>query len=67
MDENESRTCRLSRVFLPQPSFNRSYPQRVVDAFAASPAVGVVALDSMMLGMPHLKQARRVLGMAKRP
>ncbi|MDT7950968.1 MAG: CoA ester lyase [Acetobacteraceae bacterium] len=43
-----------------------SHAQRVVDAFAASPGTGVVGLDGMMLDMPHLKQARRVLAIAGR-
>lgn len=43
-----------------------AHAQRVVDAFAASPGIGVVGLDGMMLDMPHLKQARRVLAVAGR-
>ena len=42
-----------------------AHAQRVVDAFAASPGTGVVGLDGMMLDMPHLKQARRVLALAR--
>ena len=41
-----------------------AHAQRVVDAFAASPGLGVVGLDGMMLDMPHLKAARRILAMA---
>lgn len=40
-----------------------AHAERVIAAFAASPGTGVVALDGMMLDMPHLKQARRVLTM----
>lgn len=43
-----------------------AHAQRVVDAFAASPGIGVVGLDGTMLDMPHLKQARRVLELARR-
>jgi len=39
--------------------------ERVVDAFASAGAnVGTVGLDGKMLDMPHLKQARNVLGLA---
>lgn len=41
-----------------------AHARRVVAAFAAAPGTGVVGLDGMMLDMPHLKQARRVLAMA---
>jgi citrate lyase subunit beta/citryl-CoA lyase len=42
----------------------RAHAQRVLDAFAAEPGAGVVGLDGVMLDMPHLKQARRTLGLA---
>lgn len=38
--------------------------QRVVDAFAAQPSAGAVSIDGVMFDMPHLKQARRTLGLA---
>ena len=41
-----------------------AFARRVVDAFAAAPATGVVGLDGKMLDMPHLKQANRLLAMA---
>ena len=34
---------------------------RVTEAFAAQPDVGTVGLNGMMLDIPHLKQAQRVL------
>lgn len=37
--------------------------QRIVDAFAAQPDAGTLSLDGVMLDMPHLKQARRTLGL----
>lgn len=37
--------------------------QRIVDAFAAQPDAGTLGLDGVMLDMPHLKQARRTLGL----
>ena len=42
-----------------------AFAQRVVDAFAAEPGAGVVGLDGKMLDMPHLKAARRTLGLAE--
>ncbi len=55
----------INAAFTPDPA-DIAHAQRVVDAFAASPGTGVVGLDGMMLDMPHLKQARRVLAMAGR-
>ena len=37
----------------------------IVAAFAAAPEAGVVALDGAMLDLPHLKQAKRLLKIAK--
>ncbi|CAN7747403.1 CoA ester lyase [Variovorax sp. LjRoot84] len=37
--------------------------QRVVDAFAAQPDAGTLSIDGVMVDMPHLKQARRTLGL----
>jgi citrate lyase subunit beta/citryl-CoA lyase len=42
-----------------------AWSQRVVDMFASNPGMGTVALEGKMLDMPHLKQARRVLAMAR--
>jgi citrate lyase subunit beta/citryl-CoA lyase len=55
----------INDAFTPDPA-EVAHAQRVVDAFAASPGIGVVGLDGMMLDMPHLKQARRVLALADR-
>jgi citrate lyase subunit beta/citryl-CoA lyase len=41
-----------------------AHAQRVVDAFAAQPDAGTLALDGRMLDVPHLTQARRILSMA---
>ena len=40
-----------------------AHAHRVVDAFAAQPGVGTLSLDGVMYDMPHLKQARRTLGL----
>lgn len=40
-----------------------AHAQRVVDAFAAHPGAGTLGIDGVMVDMPHLKQARRTLGL----
>ncbi len=43
-----------------------AWSRRVVDVFASNPGLGTVGLDGVMLDMPHLKQAQRVLALAQR-
>jgi citrate lyase subunit beta/citryl-CoA lyase len=38
-----------------------AWARRIVDAFAADPSVGTLALDGKMLDAPHLNQARRIV------
>ena len=38
--------------------------RRIVDLFAANPGAGALSLDGRMVDAPHLKAARRVLGIA---
>lgn len=45
------------------PEAERAKAQAVVDAFAANPGVGTIAIDGVMYDLPHLKQARRTLGL----
>jgi citrate lyase subunit beta/citryl-CoA lyase len=52
----------INQAFTPSAE-DIAHAKRVVEAFAAG--VGTVALEGKMLDMPHLKQARRVLAMAK--
>ena len=40
-----------------------AHARAVVEAFAANPDAGALQLDGRMVDLPHLKQARRVLGM----
>lgn len=40
-----------------------AHAQRIVDAFAAHPEAGTLGIDGVMVDMPHLKQARRTLGL----
>ena len=43
----------------------RAKAQAVVDAFAANPGAGTIAIDGVMYDLPHLKQARRTLGLGQ--
>jgi len=38
--------------------------RQIVDLFDANPGAGTLALDGVMLDIPHLKQARKILAMA---
>jgi citrate lyase subunit beta/citryl-CoA lyase len=40
--------------------------QAIVDAFSANPGQGVLNFNGRMIDKPHLKQARRLLGLAER-
>lgn len=42
-----------------------AHARRVVAAFEASPGLGTVGLDGKMIDMPHLKQARTLLALAR--
>ena len=50
----------INAAFMPSDAAV-AHAQRVVAAFAAAPDAGAVGLDGMMLDMPHLTQARRLL------
>jgi len=43
-----------------------AWSRRVVEIFESNPGLGTVGLDGKMLDMPHLKQAQRVLALARR-
>lgn len=53
----------INEAFTPSAA-EISHAQRVVDAFAASPGIGVVGLDGRMLDIPHLRQAQQVIARA---
>ena len=53
-----------NEAFTPSAS-EVDHAKKVIEAFAANPGVGVVALDGMMLDMPHLKQAKNTLALAE--
>lgn len=42
-----------------------AHAQAVIDAFAANPTAGTLSLDGKMIDMPHLKQAERVMAIAR--
>jgi len=43
-----------------------AWSRRVVETFERNPGMGTVGLDGKMLDMPHLKQAHRILALARR-
>jgi len=43
-----------------------AFSRRVVEIFESNPGLGTVGLDGKMLDMPHLKQAQRLLALARR-
>jgi citrate lyase subunit beta/citryl-CoA lyase len=53
----------INEAFTPSEA-EVAHAQRIVDAFAANPGAGTLGLDGKMLDMPHLKQARRTLGLS---
>jgi citrate lyase subunit beta/citryl-CoA lyase len=54
----------INRVFTPSEE-DLAHARAVVDAFDKAGDVGVVALDGVMLDIPHLKQARALLARAE--
>ena len=53
-----------NRAFTPSDA-EVAHARRIVAAFEDNPGVGTVGLDGMMVDMPHLKQARNLLGLAE--
>lgn len=53
----------IHAAFTPSAA-DREWAQRVVAAFDANPNVGTFRLDGKMIDRPHLRAARRVLGLA---
>lgn len=53
----------INAAFTPSEA-ERDHAQRVVDAFAAVPDAGALQLDGRMIDAPHLKAAKRLLGLA---
>lgn len=55
----------INEVFTPSDA-DLAHARAVVEAFEKAGDVGVVALDGVMLDIPHLKQARALLARAER-
>lgn len=55
-----NQVATINRAFTPDEAAI-AWARKVVDAFAANPAAGVVGLEGKMLDRPHLRAARRVL------
>jgi citrate lyase subunit beta/citryl-CoA lyase len=53
-----------NRAFTPSAA-EVAHAQRIIAAFEDNPGVGTVGIDGMMIDMPHLKQARNLLGLAE--
>ena len=51
----------INEAFTPTDA-ERAHAQRVVDAFRTSTGAGAVSLDGKMFDIPHLRAARRLLG-----
>ena len=54
----------VNRAFTPSDE-ESEHALRVVAAFENNPGVGTVGFDCTMTDMPHLKQARNLLGLAE--
>jgi citrate lyase subunit beta/citryl-CoA lyase len=55
----------INDCFTPKPE-EIAFAKRVVDAFAANPGLGTVGMDGKMIDIPHLKQSKKILGIAER-
>lgn len=53
----------INEVFTPSEN-DLAHARAVIEAFEKAGDVGVVALDGVMLDVPHLKQARRLIDRA---
>ena len=52
----------INRCFTPSEA-ELAWARRIVEAFEANPSAGAVGLDGKMVDMPHLKAARKTLGL----
>ena len=55
----------INRCFTPTPD-EVAFARKVIDAFAANPGLGTIGIDGKMIDMPHLKQCRKIMGIAER-
>ena len=54
----------INRAFTPTAE-EIARARRIVELFEANPGAGTLALDGVMLDLPHLKQARKLLSLAE--
>ena len=54
----------INAAFTPTAE-EEDWAQKVVNVFEQNPSLGAVGLEGKMLDMPHLKQARNLLALAK--
>ena len=52
----------INKVYTPSET-EVAWARRIIEAFAAAPGAGVVRMDDKMIDQPHLKHARRILGL----
>lgn len=53
----------VNAAFAPTDA-ERGWAEKVIAAFAANPDAGTLRLDGMMIDRPHLRAARRILGLS---
>lgn len=58
-----AQVAAINECFMPSAE-EIAHARRVLEAFAAAPGTGTVALDGRMVDIPHLRQAKRVLAQA---
>ena len=59
-----SHVAVVNRVYTPDKA-ELAWARRVVAAFAANPAAGVVRMDGRMVDKPHLRLAERLIASAE--
>lgn len=55
----------INEVFTPSPAA-LAHARAIIEAFAANPDAGVIAIDGQMIDKPHLRQAERIMARASR-
>lgn len=54
----------INRIFTPDAA-TLEHARQIINAFAANPDAGVVAINGRMIDRPHLRQAERIMARAK--
>ena len=55
----------INKAFVPSAE-ELDHAQQIVELFAANPGAGTVGLNGRMIDRPHLLQARRIIGLARK-